>query len=91
MKASVPAEDSAAVAAFRKIVADLFGLSNDLTKFSYRSGGHDKWRAKVHGIELSQIAPAKIQDWKRLFWQPPATTHLRKGAHFREHVPAPFP
>jgi hypothetical protein len=33
--------NSAVVTAFRKIVVDLFGLSNDLTKFDYRSGGRD--------------------------------------------------
>jgi hypothetical protein len=38
-----------------------------LTKFDYRSGGRDKWLARIHGIELSQITPAKIQDWKQSF------------------------
>ena len=53
--------------AFRKIVADLFGLSRELTKFDYRSGGRDGWLAKVHGIELNKITPAKIQEWKQSF------------------------
>ncbi len=47
--------------------ADLSGLSNDLTKFDYRSSGRDKWRERIDGIELRQITPAKIQDWKQSF------------------------
>jgi hypothetical protein len=53
--------------AFRKIVADLFGLSSDLAKFDYRSGGRDEWLTRVHGIELSKIAPVEIQEWKQSF------------------------
>jgi integrase len=53
--------------AFRKIVADLFGLSADPAKFDYQSGGRDEWLAKIHGIQLSEITPAKIQEWKQFF------------------------
>jgi hypothetical protein len=53
--------------AFRKIVADLFGFSNDLSKFDYQSGGRDEWLAKVHGVELGKITPARIQEWKQSF------------------------
>jgi integrase len=53
--------------AFRKIVADLFGFSNDLEKFDHRSGGRDQWLAKVHCVELSIITPVKIQEWKQSF------------------------
>jgi hypothetical protein len=53
--------------AFRKIVADLFGLATDPAKFDYQSGGRDEWLAKIHGIRLSEITPAKIQDWKQSF------------------------
>src|SRR5215469_15111382 len=53
--------------AFRKIVADLFGLSADPAKFDYQSGGRDQWLAKVHSVELSKITPAKIQGWKQSF------------------------
>jgi hypothetical protein len=53
--------------AFRKIVADLFGLATDPAKFDYQSGGRDEWLAKIHGIRLSEITPAKIQKWKQSF------------------------
>src|SRR5258708_1907235 len=53
--------------AFRKVVADLFGLATDPAKFDYQSGGRDEWLAKIHGIRLSEITPAKIQEWKQSF------------------------
>jgi hypothetical protein len=48
--------------AFRKVVADLFGLATDPAKFDYQSGGRDEWLAKIHGIRLSKITPARIQE-----------------------------
>ena len=53
--------------AFRKIVADLFGLATDPAKFDYQSGGRDEWLAKIHGIRLSEVTPAKVQEWKQSF------------------------
>jgi hypothetical protein len=53
--------------AFRKIVADLFGLATDPANFDYQSGGRDEWLAKIHGIRLSEITPAKIREWKQSF------------------------
>ncbi len=53
--------------AFRKITADLFGLSDDPAKFDYQSGGRDKWLAKVHAVTLNEITPARIQQWKQSF------------------------
>jgi hypothetical protein len=53
--------------AFRKIVADLLGLATDPAKFDYQSGGRDGWLAKIHGIRLSEITPAKIREWKQSF------------------------
>jgi hypothetical protein len=53
--------------AFRKIVPDVFDLSDDLAKFDYRSGGREQWLAKVHAVELSKVTPTKIQEWKQSF------------------------
>jgi hypothetical protein len=53
--------------AFRKVVADIFGLTTDPAKFDYQSGGRDEWLAKIHGIRLSKITPARIQEWKQSF------------------------
>ena len=67
--------------AFRKIVADLFGFSDDPAKFDYRSGGRNEWLGKVHGVELSRITPAKIQEWKQSFLAVAGDDplHLRKA------------
>lgn len=51
--------------AFRKIVADLFGLAADPAKFDYQSGGRDAWLAKIHGMRLCEITPGKIHEWKQ--------------------------
>jgi hypothetical protein len=53
--------------AFRKIVADLFGFASDPSKFDYPSGGRAEWLTKVHAVELSEVTPAKIQEWKQSF------------------------
>ena len=53
--------------AFRKIVADLFGFSGDPAKFDYQSGGRGQWLARVHGVDLSKITPAKIHHLPKQF------------------------
>ena len=53
--------------AFRKIVADIFGLSDDPAKFDYQSGGREKWLAKVNAVPLNEVTPARIQQWKQSF------------------------
>jgi hypothetical protein len=53
--------------ALRKIVADSFGFSDEKTKFDPHGGGHTEWLAKVHGIKLAALTPAKVQAWKRAF------------------------
>ena len=45
----------------------MFGFSGDSAKFDYQSGGRDQWLARVQGVELSKITPAKIQEWKQSF------------------------
>jgi integrase len=51
----------------RKIVADIYGVPDGPAKFDYRSGGHQQWLAKVHGVRLASLTPAKVQAWKRSF------------------------
>jgi integrase len=53
--------------AFRKIVADIFGLSDDKSKYDFHSGGRAKWVEKIHAISLREITPAKINEWKQSF------------------------
>ena len=53
--------------AFRKIIADIFEIDGGLSKFDYRTGGRDKWIARIHAIKLTNITPDKIQNWKVAF------------------------
>ncbi len=53
--------------AFRQIVSDIFGLSNNKRKYDYQSGGRAEWLSKVHAISLAEVTPAKVQEWKRSF------------------------
>ena len=49
--------------AFRTIVASIFEIDGGKEKFDHRKGGHEKWLARVHGIKLSALTPARIQEW----------------------------
>jgi integrase len=49
------------------IVASIFGIDGEKAKFDNHKGGHQKWLAEVHGIKLSAVTPAKVQEWKRAF------------------------
>jgi integrase len=53
--------------AFRQIVSEIFGFSNDTLKYDYRTGGREEWLSKVHAISLADVTPAKVQDWKLSF------------------------
>jgi len=58
--------------AFRRIVADLEGIKEDVdhdgkakSRYNYRSGGgRQSWAEKVHAVQLAKITPARIQQWK---------------------------
>jgi integrase len=49
---------------FRKIVADVFELAGDASRFDCHAGGHDAWLQQIDRIELSALTPARIQSWK---------------------------
>ena len=49
---------------FRKIVADIFELDGDNSKFDYRAGGREKWLKKIDAVELETLTPALIQAWR---------------------------
>ena len=55
------------VAAFRRIVSDLFNLDPGKEKFDPHSGGNQKWVQRVDNVKLAKLAPQKIQQWKRSF------------------------
>ena len=53
--------------ALRKIVSDIFALSDGNDKCDYRGGGYQAWLEKVHAIPLAELTPARVQNWKRTF------------------------
>jgi integrase len=55
------------VAAFRRIVSDLFNLDLGKQKFDPHSGGNQKWVQRVDSVKLAKLTPQKIQQWKRSF------------------------
>ncbi len=46
---------------FRWLVAAVFGIEGDKSRFDYRKGGNDRWRAKIDGKKLSDLTPQKIE------------------------------
>jgi integrase len=53
--------------AFRRIVADIFGIKGGKQKFDYRNGGNREWLGRVHSVPLAEVTPEKISEWKRKF------------------------
>jgi len=53
--------------ALRKIVADIFNICADSSKFDYRAGGREKWITRIHAVKLKDLTPDKIQKWKLAF------------------------
>jgi integrase len=51
------------IRAFRRIVADSFGI-DDPKKYDYRAGGRDRWLAQINAVPLAKITPQRIQRWK---------------------------
>ncbi len=49
------------VSCFRRIVAAAFGVRGDNSRFDYRTGGLDAFRARVDRIRLDKVTPARVQ------------------------------
>lgn len=50
--------------AFRAIAADIAKIDGGKLKYDYRTGGREKWLAKVHAVKMASITPDKVQAWK---------------------------
>jgi hypothetical protein len=66
--------------AFRTIIADIFKIDGGLSKFDYRTGGREKWLARIHAIKLKDVTPLKIQKWKVAFLSRPGIDPVRRRA-----------
>jgi len=49
---------------FRTIVAEVFKIRAEGSKFDYRGEGNARWRARIDAVKLSRITPARVQAWK---------------------------
>lgn len=52
---------------FRTIVAGVFDIKDDGSKYDYRSGGTAGWQKKIDSVKLKSLTPDKIQKWKVQF------------------------
>jgi len=52
---------------FRTIVAGIFGVKDDESKFDYRAGGHRKWVERIDRIRLDRVTPERVTAWQRKF------------------------
>jgi integrase len=49
---------------FRTIVAEVFNVRAEGSKFDYRGQGNAQWRARIDAVKLIRITPARVQAWK---------------------------
>jgi integrase len=49
---------------FRQIVAEMFGIETDNSKYDYRSGGREDWLKKIDSVPLEDLTPALVQAWR---------------------------
>ena len=49
---------------FRQIVAEMFGIETDNSKYDYRSGGREDWLKKIDSVQLKHLTPALVQAWR---------------------------
>jgi len=66
----------------RRVVAGVTRLDGDASRFDYKSGGSDAWRAKVEAVRLDRITPAAVEAW-RIAWASEAVGEVARKA--RQH------
>jgi len=59
---------------FRKVAADINGLTAPSDRYDYHGTGNIAWRTKVEGIRLSTITPEKVSEWLQRFVAPHEAT-----------------
>jgi integrase len=61
---------------FRRIVSEVARIKGSKARFDYRTGGYQKWLAKVHAVPLAEVTPDKVRAWKRRFIDRAGTNEL---------------
>ncbi len=49
----------------RTVVAEVFGVKGDDSKFDYRHGGNQKWTARIDSVRLERLTPARVTEWQQ--------------------------
>src|SRR5260221_321458 len=49
---------------FRQIVAEIFAIETDSSKYDYRAGGRENRLKKIDLVPLEELTPASIQAWR---------------------------
>jgi len=52
---------------FRRIVADIFGLSDTSDKYSHRNGRRAAWVEQVDQVRLAAVTPTRIEEWSKRY------------------------
>ena len=66
--------------ALRTIVADIFEIDGGKAKYDHRTGGRDKWLARVEAVRLADVSPDLVQKWKLRFLRRAGSDPLRQRA-----------
>ena len=49
----------------RTLVAEVFGVKGDDSKYDYRQGGNAKWAARIDTVRLERLTPARVALWQQ--------------------------
>jgi integrase len=49
----------------RTVVAEVFGVKGDDSKYDYRQGGNKKWTARIDSVRLERLTPARVREWQQ--------------------------
>jgi integrase len=49
---------------FRQIVAEIFAIEADSSKYDYRAGGREDRLKKINSVPLEELTPASVQAWR---------------------------
>ena len=52
---------------FRTMLAGIYGIKGDDSRFDHINGGREKWVARLDAIRLDRVTPARVKRWKIAF------------------------
>jgi hypothetical protein len=52
---------------FRTMLAGIFGIKGDASRFDHINGGREKWIGRIDAIRLERVTPDRVTRWKIAF------------------------